>query len=58
MNARDFLIDEICKYNSEVDKKHVENVLSKHSAEDIERLVDALIRFGTDNIFEIIGFNK
>ena len=58
MNARDFLIEEICKYNLEMDKEHVEKVLSKYSVEDIERLVDALIRFGTDNIFEIIGFKK
>lgn len=54
MNAKDFLINEISKYNPSISKQQIEKVLDKYTDEQIERLADAMIRFGTDEIFKSI----
>jgi len=54
MNAREFLVEEILKYNSTASIKEIEKALDKYQIEEIERLVDAMIRFGTDEIFKAL----
>lgn len=54
IEAKEFLINEISKYNSSISKQQIEKVLDKYTDEQIERLADAMIRFGTDEIFKAI----
>jgi hypothetical protein len=54
MKSIEFLIGEICKYSPSINKRKAKEILSKYSKEEIDRFIDALNRFGSEEIFNII----